>query len=822
MRSQLTRHVFRRLRAHQGIPPCPTTRPSLRRYPAAARIARPIQRRTFMNFFQKAPRILKEPEVEPGFESLLKYGAMKNENLRPPPREELVKGFRDFFKYKKVNNRPVNAMQARVAHHVLKHLNEPGERNAEFNLTLADLRTAQLALQQRPRDDPTELVELARALFLEIRDLAKQKVRSTRYSKGGESRTAAVELFPDIAALLRILTQHGKSLEARHHLLSSWQSLQSDPNLGYGRTKGLWIPVLRGLAQEGREEDLLDFLATMQARSGLEFGRSVHEIMTTFYAKKNDLETMKEWFYKPIEPARSDETSVPDGEIAETSSTSPTPSQQTYQEVFRCAIRNNDTEWAITEYQALADTLPTLSETHYAEEAVLLIYRFAVLLLGKGPEHIEHMFKSNPDPNFQPSISIVNALIEAAVEKPDLYMAERLVALVPKFDLEPDRRHFSLIMDYRMQAGDLDGAFTAYRSLQNYDNDEADWPLLNKLIRGLCSSSSPNHDKVLDVTSYLEQLAATLEPETVVSLCMTFMKNDEQYEVIDTLSLHTVHYSWSERALISKAFTEFCLDTSNSTARVWDAYALLRQFFPDTALEDRVKIMDAFFNRKRADMACHVFGHMRQHSNPKYRPKIETYVRCLEGIGRSPDLEGLKLVHNMLKMDTTVQPTTQLYNALMIAYTACDEPARAIEFWKDVDSSAEGPSYHSLEIVFRTYEIMPFGMDPAKQLWEKLHKMEIEIPVNVLAAYAAVLASNSHVEEVKKIIEDMEANFGHRPDVMTLSTLYNALPNNEFKDEFEAWSKEWFPHVWAQLEKIRRRRNAEGFRTFQITRPWKA
>ncbi|KAK6214636.1 U3 small nucleolar ribonucleoprotein imp3 [Pestalotiopsis sp. IQ-011] len=815
MRSQLTRHVLRRLRAHQGIPPCPTTRPSLRRYPATALIARPIQRRTFLGFLKKAPRILKEPEVEPGFESLLKYGAYKNENLRPPPREELVMGFRDFFKYKKVNNRPVNAMQARVAHHVLNHLSEPGERQAEFALTLADLRTAQLALQRKPRDDPTELVELARALFLQIRDLAKQKARTPRYSRDGESKSSVVERSPDIAALLRILTQHGKSLEARHHLLTSWPSLQSDPNLGYGRSKGLWIPVLRGLAQEGKEEELLDFLATTQARSGLEFGRSLHEIMTTFYAKKNDLDKMKEWYYKPIEPASSEDRITEAGPA-------PMPSQQTYQEVFRCAIRNKDTEWAITEYQALADSLHKYAETHYAEEAILLIHRFAVVLLGKGPEHIEHMIRSNPDPEFQPNISVVNAVIEAAMEKEDPYMAERLAALVPKFDLEPDRRHYSLMLDYRMRAGDLDGAFTAYRSLQNYDNDEDDWPLLNKLIRGLCSSPTPKHDKILDVTSYLEQLAATLEPETVVAVCMTFMKNDEQYEVIDTLSLHTVHYSWTERALISKAFTQFCLDSANSTARVWDAYALLRQFFPDTALEDRAKIMDAFFDRKRADMACHVFGHMRQHSNPKYRPTTETYIQCFEGIGRSPDLEGLKLVHNMLKMDTTIQPTTELYNALMIAYTACEEPSQALDFWKDIDHSAEGPSYNSLEILFRTYEITPFGDGPAKQLWEKLHRMEIEIPVNVMAAYAAVLASNSSMEEVKKLVEDMEANLGQRPDVMTLGVVYNALPNDDFKDEFEAWAKEWFPHVWAELEKKRRRRDKEGFRTFQITRHWKA
>ncbi|KAH6655398.1 hypothetical protein BKA67DRAFT_657341 [Truncatella angustata] len=808
MRSQLTRHVLRRLRAHQGIPLCPTTRPAIRRTQVALRVTRPVQRRTFLSFFQKAPRILKEPEVEPGFESLLRYGAHKNEGLRPPPREELVKAFRDFFKHKKFNSRPVNAMQARVAHHVLNYLMEPGERNVEGILALGDMRTAQQALQLRPRDDPTELVNLSKALFIHIRDLSKQKART-------EGRSPVVERAPDVAALLRILTQHGRSQEAKHHLLTSWSTLQSEPKLGYGRTKGLWIPVLRGLALEGREEELLEFLSTMQARSGLEFGRSVHEIMTTFYARQDSVDKMKEWFYKPIEASQ-------DSDVSQTGAIPPTPTQQTYQEVFRSAMRNNDLEWAITEYQNIADDLQKLAQTHYSEEAVLLIYRFAVLLLGKGPEHIEQMMLNSADPKLRPNIDIVNAVIEAATEKGDLYMAERLSALVPKLEIFPDRRHYSLQVNYRIQAGDLDGAFTAYRLLQNFDSDDVDWPVLNKLIRGLCNQPTPNHDKVLEITSYLEQLTATLEPETVVAVCMTFMKNDEQYEVIDTLSLHTVHYSWDERALVSKAFVRFCLDPANSTARVWDAYALLRQFFPDSALEDRTRIMDSFFDRKRADMACHVFGHMRQHSNPVYRPTVDTYIRCFEGIGRAPDLESLRMVHNMLKMDTTIQPNTQLYNALMIGYTACDEPESALDFWKDIDNSVEGPSYQSLEIIFRAYEVAPYGDEPAKQLWEKLQRMEIELPANVVTAYAAALAYHGHVEEYKKILEEMEADIGQRPDISTLAAVYNALPNDEFKDDFEAWSKEWFPHVWSQLEKKRRRRDAEGFRTFVMTRPWKA
>jgi hypothetical protein len=55
-----------------------------------------------------------------------------------------------------------------------------------------------------------------------------------------------------------------------------------------------------------------------------------------------------------------------------------------------------------------------------------------------------------------------------------------------------------------------------------------------------------------------------------------------------------------------------------------------------------------------------------------------------------------------------------------------------------------------------------------------------------------------------------------------LAIAYNALPNDVFKDNFEAWAKEEFPHVWSDLDKKPRRRDAEGWRKFQISRPWKA
>ncbi|ORY68786.1 pentatricopeptide repeat domain-containing protein [Pseudomassariella vexata] len=807
MRSQLTRHVLRRLLAHHAlVPPCPVlARPTLRGYPVISRVTRSSQRRTFLEFFRKPPRAPKDLEIDPGYEILVQYWNHKTEDLRLPSNEELVAAFREFCRHKKMTSRqPLTATQVRILHNVLNHLCHPSQLDG--GLTVGDLRTAREVVLIVPRDDTDDHVKLSKFLFAKIRKMAQDKRREVR---GTSKMTDEAEYAVDLAVLLRALTQYGRSTEARQYLLDFWAKVgRNDPNIGLGRTKALWIPVLRGLAQEGNETQLLEMLDAMEQQAGLAYNPGAKEIVTTFYAQKNEFHKMKDWFTRPVVPEAP-----------------PTP--KTYQEVFRCAVRNNHKPWAISLYQDVVNGLESLTDTKYFGESILLIYQGAVILLGKGADHIEHMMTAYSDrhpfdPKYQPSIETINGLIETAVERNDAYLAERLVSLISKLGLKANRQTHSLQMEYRIRTNDLDGAFSAYRSLQNFDGDRQDWPALNKLIRAMCTAPTPNHERVLDVVSHLEQDTAVLEAETVVAICMTFLKNDEHFEVIDTLSLHTVNFSQRERQMVCKSFVGYCLETKNTTARVWDAYALLRQFFPDTQNEDRVKIMDSFFRRKRPDMACFVFGHMRQAKNPANRPTLDTYVQCFEGIGRCPDIESLKIVHNMLKMDTTVVPNTQLHNALMIAYAACEEDDRALDFWQEISNSVEGPSYNSLEIVFRIYQINHNGDKKAKALWEKMEKMEIDVPPKVYAAYAGAVAAHSNPDEAKKLLVEMEAKVNQEPDTMTLAVVYNRLANDEQKDDFEKWAQEEFPHIWTELAKTKRKRDSEGLRKFRMSPPWKA
>ncbi|KAI5861181.1 complex I intermediate-associated protein [Durotheca rogersii] len=734
MRSQLARYVLRRLLVSEvssGPPSFVLSLPGLRTCPLRPRIARWPQRRGFLGLFNKPPRKLKEINAEPGYETLLQYRAAENESIRPPRRADLVQAWRDFFDYKMGYGRVVNSTQALCAHRVFLYLCSPSAYNLHRDeiLSVNDLRFARECLSNAPKDDTTSHLALSRSLYNEI-----------------TARGAAVPR--DFHTYVAALSQYGQSLEARDLVFDYFHNRPDVDPIARARC---FIPVVRGLAQEGRETELVD-LVTAAKKLGLEYDPLIHGIMTGFFAKRDRIGETKLWFNNPISRG------LP-------------PSSMAYYDILKFALRNDLQKWAAGIYEDLISRLET-GPFRGHKPCWDTAFQWAVVLLGKGIDHIEHMLQvafehTRDSPNSQPNIGTINSLVKIAIDKDDPYLAERFIALGRKLGFEPNYKTYMLQLEYRIRAKDLDGAFAAYQSFREQDDGSRDREIiiLNAFVQAMCSVPEPNYERVLDVTTYLEQRRAMVEPETVVAICIAFLKNDETYEVIDTLSLHTVHYSVAERYMVRKAFVNYCLDKTNSTARVWDAYALVRQFFPELEVEDRIALMDAFFGRRRPDMALHVLTHIQgsggRAGGP--RPTEEMYVRFMEGLGRCPNEEGLHTVHNMLKMDTTVQPSTRLFNALMIGYIACGVPHRALDFWKEVTMSLEGPSYATLEIVFRAYEVTSYGDGPAGELWEKIKRMEIEVPEHVYVAYVATMAAHGNLTLAKTLLDDMHNVVGKNP-----------------------------------------------------------
>lgn len=658
---------------------------------------------------------------------------MDKVQARPPPATDLVKAFNMFFAHKLRTNEAVNSIQAEHALRTFRYLRDANINEKGFGLDLSDVRAARDAMMKMPSDKLDTHNEFARELFAEI----SRRMSSRR---GHEDDR-------DFKKFIMVLTQTSNSLEAKK-LVEEFVNATPEGE----RTKewsisvgGLWNYVLKGFAKDSNESELLDSARIAEA-SGVPYNRTFHETMSTFYASKNDLDGTKSWYAKAICKSKG-------------------PHPRTVSEVLQFCLRNNEIDWCNSVFRSLLETNPDKPTWD-------VIFQWAASALGKGVEDVEHMMdvmvRRNPQESIRPDIETINGLLEVAISRNDPYLAERYLALGLKSGIRPNARTFILQMDYRVDAGDLSGAQVAYEALQSEEvKDREDLPVINKYIRALCSINSPNYDRITSIVADLDELQVRPEADTVSALCLLYLKRSELHDIIDILQAHCFHYTLDERARIRDALLEYCLDGRNDTTSVWDTYTIIREMFDETDTEIRTQIMNEFFHRKRSDMACHVFGHMRQHIRQDKRPTADTYVECLVGIAKCADKENLDMIYNMMKMDSSIEPSTRLYNALMLAYTACGEVYRALNFWTDITNSIEGPTYNSIEIVFRACEKKPFGDKPAREIWNKMRRMEIEVTPEVFSAYVGALAGQALLTEVKILIEGIESDVGFGPDMMT-------------------------------------------------------
>ncbi|CCC10115.1 hypothetical protein SMACR_02694 [Sordaria macrospora] len=833
-----TPNVYRRLHAaHHGLlrPQCSVTGAlsagrclldSCQQHDVVPHIPR-TSKRTFISLFTPKPeRVVKLPHFDPGYNVLLQYRRSEVEQERPPPRDQLVTAFRKLTKFKADTNKPLNPNQAFLLRTVLHYLmvTKP-EADAPVDLKMKDLETAMdAALLPPPRGSPEFHLALARLLHEEI-------VRRRLILLNPDERKAHMTA-DDFAKYIKALTQYGGSLEAAAQMKEFWKQLKDEGSAtnfkGAGR---ILFAVLQGLASEGREEELLKVWEETQ-ETGAKLIPGVHQVLVTFYAKQDKLEEAKEWYNKPIHNGFS-------------------PNGETFLELVRLSRRSSQKEkwddWLLSVFEEV------VKDPYAKKGAVDAFLQWSVLTLDKGPDGIKKylhtmasgdFYKSHLKGNYKSDKVTVNAttinrLMEAAMEKGNPYLAERFWQLAKDFEVKADVHTYLNQMSYRLDANDIEGAHQIFSKLANGAVEiefEEDLPVMNKYLRVLCAQPEPDIQRILTITSALEQRHAVLEPETIVALCLVFLNHDKKFDVIDTLSLHSVSISHIERQQIYKAFVDYICSPSTTTDRAWDAYSLLRQYFPETSIDDRVRLMESFFERKKPEMACLVFGHMRAHDDDNMHPTADIYVRCLEGLARCPPAEqrptdpasSLKMVHNMLKMDTRIDMSTRLYNGLMLAYAAGGDPFTALDFWEEhITRSAEGPSYNSLAIMFWCCELIPLGDRYARPVWQKMLRMDLEVPQFVFNAYCAAIARSNagwgrKMDEVFKLIKGTDASLGYGASMMTLGTTYNALPDPWSKEEFAAWAKEEYPEEWARLESKGQKGTEYSGPVFNITRVFEA
>lgn len=402
----------------------------------------------------------------------------------------------------------------------------------------------------------------------------------------------------------------------------------------------------------------------------------------------------------------------------------------------------------------------------------------SILLMGRSLSQVgtmmDHMVDRGGD--IKPTINTINGLLYVAVELKDYQLGQDVLQLGDDKGIKMNGESYMHMLRLCIESKDFDRAHHAYEQVKYQEpwgsDSKSDLQpqfgrLVNHYLIALAKQTPPSFPLILSILNSVEELGLRLEPATVSALCLRFLENDQHFDVMDILSINTFLFSEAERAVVQSAFIQFCLDPKTSTSRAWGGYQLLQQFFEDTSFERRTQLMQAFFARKRPDMAAHVFGHMRQHRSKSLHPRMATYVACLEGLTRYPDLAGLEMVHNMLKMDTTVQTNTTLQTALMMAFAACDKPLAALDFWTQITQSREGPSYATLEAVFWTLERKPGGYKMAREIWDRIERMDLEVSARVYNAYIGAVAGAGSEKEIRALIMKMPSVVGVEPEPIT-------------------------------------------------------
>ncbi|TLS27332.1 hypothetical protein PpBr36_04686 [Pyricularia pennisetigena] len=749
----------------------------------AQNLALSYGKRTFFGPFKKPPREIQPPQMVPGYGKLLEFTAKEQDNLRLPAVKVIRKAVTDLFSNHFIRQAGLNSTQARCALRAILYLRDryvPVDGSDKLGLTASCLKKILRAIQKkRHRDDGQDYMELAKLAFDGLQPLLQ----------GEEALSWWTEY------LVAIFNTGGST----HALEELKKWLDSQPQDLSEAAKELLFLMFRKFSQQGEEQQALTELLEILRARGLSTHKSFTDSMVIYHASLGQADDAFLWLRK-----------VPG-----------TPSSNSLLALIKLADQQPDQLNRVRMFFFEQCDRPTPLPVS-CWSAVL---QWALFQNNMDCAHLESFIRTKlaknknlPPEEFLPGNTLDHLLI-AAMDRKQYVLAERITDWAMN-RVRTQRglsfRAKAMRLEWRLAGNDLPGAHEAYNSIMNEDLNGLELGptqalALNRYLQVLCSQEVAHSVRVLPTLSTLEEYRVNVEPETIACVATYLLENDLEYELIDTLSIHATNFGLSERTILINRMLQFCLDPARSTARAWNTYTLLRQYFPDMKREPRVKMMHSFFARKRPDMAVLIFGHMRAHDNPEMKPDLDVYVAVLEYLGRYPDLDSLKLVHNMFKMDTTIEPTTRLYNAMMMAYTGCGEPFKSLEFWREISNSPEGPTYETLTIFFWTCQKIGPGVEKANEVWEKLMRMNVEIPPEVFAAYCGAMSSKGKLDTVKQLLLGMDGIVGYYPDTATLRIIYDGLPNQTLQDEFEKFAEQRFPDTWTELVTVIPRKKSHEF-----------
>ncbi|KAF2625202.1 hypothetical protein BU25DRAFT_441639 [Macroventuria anomochaeta] len=805
MPSHLTRVVFRSIIANEpllyrgcrqrGLRPSVITHHGARALPQS-------QRRAFFGGLFKSQRKIKKMDIPAGLETMSELAHAQQTSARPPNAKDLAEAFKSFFVSKKG---PFEDFHIGLAHNTFQHLVENPKESGEDWLTsneLLALVNELINYRRRPETGGKPHVQFGSALIDQIAKMEDREVTTGVTETTSKSVKMTKEEEYDLIIrpkLVELLSLYGATSKAREIATKYYNDYSNTPETKKRKvTRDVWNRVLVGAARENNSDEMAK-TTEMFNKSSVPLTELTQSILVSFFSGRQQLNIAKFWYSRPVvaQSAQNDKVA--------------SVHRNTYTALLKACALGGD----LTFGQEVVAGLTKGKVPDKKGWDAIFLWSAA---LGKGVDEIERMMNvmirrtEEAQAPVYPDVDTINLLVEFAMSRQDPYSAERYIAMGEKRGILPNEQTYTMQMQYRLSVKDIDGARAAYYNLQgDFKGSEASVAAVNELIQVLCESKQHHYDDVMAIVDDLHERKARFAPETVAKLCILHLRRVEIHDAMDLLQVHAYQYSPAQRAVISKSLCAFILDGENSTADAWDAYQILRNTFPETSREDRIQLMNEFFARNRSDMACHVFFHMRNHTAESHQANRDVYIAAFTGFARCTDAESLELVNNQLKLEFRIEMNTKLRNALMLAHAACGNNKKALEFWREICESKEGPSYNSIAIAFRSCEGMPWGDQHAKSIWARLKEQDIEIDKKIFTAYLSAIARNFLHDEALALVETVEEEYGFTPDFYILSNWYNTTTNIEKQGKVEAWIKELYPDVWKEMEALGHWVTMDGF-----------
>ena len=753
MPSHLTRTVFRQILQNEPLTHAQCTRRSISSCLHRPRLVSSPRKNALVRSIwflpaKSKPQRIRPQDYDPGIEELAENETRLRMNVRPLPRADVLRALREFLDAK-YNPRPEHVGDTQVvdtqvrplmaAIQMLQSRDESGGSQLEFEDVEKTLNIIGFGKSRKPK----ELVDLAKLLYEYVKERWPGG-EEFPHDEAGLVQYYKAKRFPEKILLpyIRLLGHTGQGVKVREELqrlICLDRDLVVEPRY--------WLCIFYGLAEGGEEKEIISTFKIMRAL-GLSYHARCHATLVGAYAVRQDIEKVKLWYKFPID----------DPYYTDIKSNEMFIKHLDLEKVLRLCMSTKEFEWG----------QPILNEMlngKMDKRKWNLVLQWAAAM-GRGVDEVERMMnvmiREAQHQNALPDIDTINCLIEGANAKDDAYTAERFLEMGRRRGIQPNALTRILQMDYRLKFGDLDGARAAYKELKAHEVVEnLDVPVINKMILALCRQEEGRDvDEIWDYVLDITDRKASFTPEVIAAIAILHLTRHEFAEVIDLLNVYTTHLQSSERDLVRTALLDFILDDHNHITLSWDAYMILREKFPELDNAARQRIMESFFTRGRVDMAVHTFGHMRQASIKERRPTAAHYAACFTGIARCRSLPSVQVVHNMLKLDSEVEPDTQLYNALMLSYMGADDPDQSLEHWDDITYSREGPTYESICIALLACQRSLQGEKVAQEIWARLKRLNVEISKETCLAYAAAMAAKGLTDEAFETVESMPAITG--------------------------------------------------------------